>query len=84
MANINVKIKEITEAKKGDILYFDGLKWVPVSLEFIFKEIDNKIANQGTDIESLKASLTYTKEQIQKELTSQKQAIAELLKGIVK
>jgi hypothetical protein len=84
MTNINVKIKEFVNAKKGDILYFDGNRWVPASLEFLFQELEKKIQENKEEIEAQKVNLRSTKEQLQKELTEQRQAIAELLKGIVK
>lgn len=84
MANINVKIKEFNDAKKGDVLYFDGFNWVPVSLAVVFQELTAKIETNQGEIEALKVNLRSTKEQVQAQLTKQQQAIAELLKGIVK
>jgi hypothetical protein len=84
MANINVKIKEFNDAKKGEVLYFDGFKWVPVSLELVFRDLKAEIDSLKTETESLKITLRTTKDQIQTELNTQRQTLAELLKGIVK
>jgi hypothetical protein len=82
--NLNIKIKSIVEAKKGDILYHDGFNWVPISLEQVFLDLESKIQSGKDEIEALKITLRSTREQIQQEITNERKAIAELLKGIVK
>jgi hypothetical protein len=84
MPNLNIKIKSITEAKKGDLLYFDGKEWIPVSIENIFKEITDKLQSNQDELESVKITLKNTVEQVEKEINDQRKNVAELLKGIVK
>jgi hypothetical protein len=84
MSNINVKIKEFTDAKKGDLLGFNGKEWVPVSVESIIKDLLKQIESQQAQLESVRLVVKSVKEQVQQEITTQRQAIAELLKGIVK
>jgi hypothetical protein len=84
MSNINVKIKEFTDAQKGDLLGFNGKEWVPVSVESIIKDLLKQIESQQAQLESVRLVVKSVKEQVQQEITTQRQAIAELLKGIVK
>jgi|688.fasta_scaffold534115_3 hypothetical protein len=84
MANINVKIKEFTDAKTGDLLGYNGKEWVPVSVENIIKDLLKQIESQQAQLESVRLIVKSIKEQVQQEITTQRQAIAELLKGIVK
>lgn len=37
--NINISIKEFKEAKKGDLLGFNGQTWVPVSIDKVLETI---------------------------------------------
>jgi Skp family chaperone for outer membrane proteins len=83
-SNLNIRIKSITDAKQGDILYHDGFNWVPISIEKVFQELQAKIQSIKDELESTKIALASTREQLQQEINSQRQAIAELLKGIVK
>lgn len=82
MANINVKIKEFTNATKGDLLGFDGQGWVPVSVQSIINDLLKEVESQRAETESLKLVIKAIKESMQKELTEQRQSIVEILKGI--
>ncbi len=82
MANINVKIKEFTNATQGDLLGFNGKEWVPVSVKHIINDLLKEVESLRAETDSLKLMVKATKETLQKELTEQRQSIVEILKGI--
>jgi gas vesicle protein len=84
MSTINVKIKEFLEGKKGDLLSFNGQEWVPFSSDELLKNLTQIIKEQKEQIKILRNNIEETKKTLQDELNNQRQAIAELLKGIVK
>jgi hypothetical protein len=53
-------------------------------VENIIKDLLKQIESQQAQLESVRLIVKSIKEQVQQEITTQRQAIAELLKGIVK
>ena len=84
MDGLNVKIKEFKNAKKGDILAFDGKQWVPATLEQVMGILIDKIKELDAKVEQIGVN-TYAKITLfEKTLDEQRQQIAEVLKGLVK
>ena len=84
MDGFNVKIKEFKNAKKGDILAFDGKQWVPATLEQVVGILTDKIKELDAKVEQIGVN-TYAKITLfEKTLDEQRQQIAEVLKGLVK
>lgn len=57
---INVVIREYKNAKKGDVLVYDGVKWHPVPLEELLKQIIERVAK----LEQLPNAINVLKRQI--------------------
>lgn len=84
MDGLNVKIKDFKNAKKGDILCFDGKSWIPATLEEVLSILIDKIEELESKIDSIGVN-TYGKVLLFEEvLQQQRQQIAEILKGLVK
>jgi hypothetical protein len=61
---IKVAIREYKNAKKGDVLVFDGEKWEPVALEKILEVIITRLEK----VETLPNAINILKRQIAKYL----------------
>jgi hypothetical protein len=60
MQEIKIAIRDYKEAKKGDILVYDGQKWQPVSSAQFLMELNKKIEK----VEVLQTQVNVLKKQI--------------------
>jgi len=81
--NFVVKIKEFKDAKKGDLLTWDGLRWVPANIETLLSELLSKLNHLESKFEQLEIRTQISLSEIRTEIAEEKKLIATVLKGLV-
>jgi hypothetical protein len=78
---LGVKIKEFKNAKKGDLLGYDGRNWVPVDIEQVLHQVRQQIIMLQNKIEEAEHGYKITLKKIEEAVNQEREAIAKLLKG---